>query len=222
MNQTLHTRCCRFGLSCKGLNSANVLETASRCEKMKPLWKVKRFEQYKSWNARVPECVFREKWAKQTWHRHADVHDQLSNNWMGKILRFTICEPLKLMHVRTLSSLSPPVFSFSLSSLFPLLSSHLYLFPFVSLFSSLSLFFSSLSSLLLFSLLLCDVCCAVLCCAVLCCAVLCCGVLWCAVLWCAVVWCGVVWCVCCCVCYCVCVCRCVMCLELNSVFRWSE
>ena len=104
------------------------------------------------------------------------VLDQLSNFRMGKILSFTIGKPL--MHVRPLSSVSPPVSpSISLLS-FPLLSSHLYLFSFSSLTISVSLlFFSFISSSLLFASVWCVLCCAVLCCTVLCCAVLCCCVL---------------------------------------------
>ena len=80
--------------------------------------------------------------------------NNLTEDW------FAIGEPL--MHVRTLSSLSPPVSpSISLFSLLICISFH-----FLSLFISVSL--------LLFSLLLCGVFFAVLCCVVLCCAVLCC------------------------------------------------
>ena len=48
---------------CKGLKSAKVLATATTSKKnMKPLWKVKRFEQCASWNVRVPDSVFRNRY----------------------------------------------------------------------------------------------------------------------------------------------------------------
>ena len=39
------------------VKSEKVLETDARSKNMKPLWKVKGFEQHISWNVRVPDCV---------------------------------------------------------------------------------------------------------------------------------------------------------------------
>ena len=84
---------------------------------------------------------------------------------MGKIQRFTVGEPL---HVRTLLLSSSSGFSFNLSLLsFPLLSSRLCLFSFLSLFISVSLLlFSFISSSLLFASVWRVLCCFGLCCAV--------------------------------------------------------
>ena len=157
MYHTLHMRCCRpdlvidislsVGLSCKGLKSAKSAWNSYDTQKqVKPLWKVKGPEQYTSWNARAYVCVHMYIFVcvcictvilranANDWRIRAGVVlDLFSNFWMGKILRFTIGEPL--MHVRALSfSLSFSLLSSPLSPLFLLrfLLQSLSLFLFLS------------------------------------------------------------------------------------------
>ena len=126
----------------------------------------------------IYKYIYRDLVSGCAWHASCNANDQrnragvvlnqLSNLRMGKILRFTIGEPL--MHLRTLLSFSCgfyfnlSLFSLSLFSLFIFISLHLCL-------SSL-LFHLFFSSSLLFAFVWRVLCCVVLCCAVLCCCVL--------------------------------------------------
>ena len=204
MYHTLHLRCCRpdlvldiflsVGLSCRGLEicikKKKCLKQLREAKKnMKPLCKVKGFEQYTSWTVHVL-CM-------RAHVAYIYVHMKKINKYIKYVITVILRAVARDMLYVTridwriragvvldqLSNLSG--FSFNLSLLsFPLLSSHLYLF------SSLSLFVSFISSSLLFASVLWRV----LCCVVVCAVYRVLSVR-------------------------VCVCRCVMCLELNSVFR---
>ena len=154
MYHTLHMRCCRpdlvigiflsFGLSCKW--------------NMKPLWKVKGFEQYTSWN--VHEIC-----TKTNIFIYTCIYILIFTVILRAVARDMLCV------TRIIGGFVPVLFSTdqlsnlsgflvqSLSSLFP--SS---LFSFVSLFISVSL---RLFHLFFSSLRFCAVACSVLCCCVL-------------------------------------------------------